>query len=312
MIFAMGMTEQLATEQRNPRTLDIDLKDTLEILTMLNDEDGRVAVAVRAVLPELSRVVDGAVDRFRAGGTIHYFGAGTSGRIATLDAAELPPTFSVPGERVVAHLAGGIDAISLPREELEDDYDAGIRDAAEVRGGDVVIGLTASGTTPYVIGALSTAHATGALCAVVSSNDNPRLRSVCDHYLHVDTGPEPIAGSTRMKAATAQKLVLNSFSTALMVRLGMTYSNLMVEMAQTNDKLRARALRLLVEATGRSETDCSRHLERSGGRIKIALLTLMGAEDEAVAARALELAGGRPREALRHLGAARSAVGRTL
>lgn len=303
------MTERLVTEQRNPRTLDIDLRDTLAILTILNDEDARVPGAVRAILPDLASVVDDAAERFRSGGTIYYLGVGSSGRIAALDAAELPPTFSIPSERVVARIAGGTDALFQAHEELEDDADAGARDAADVRPGDIVIALTASGTTPYVVGAISAAHATGALCVVVSSNDNPALRAVCDHYLHVDTGPEPIAGSTRMKAATAQKLILTSFSTALMVRLGMTYSNLMVEMAQTNDKLRARAIRLLMEATGRDEAECRRHLMRSGGRIKVALLTLMGAESEAVAVAALEQAGGHPREALRHLDAYRSGTG---
>jgi N-acetylmuramic acid 6-phosphate etherase len=301
------MTEELVTEQRNPRTVDIDVADTLDILTMLNDEDARVPAAVRAVLPELARVVDAAVDRFRSGGTIYYFGAGASGRIAALDAAELPPTFSIPAERVVARIAGGADALVRSYEELEDDAEAAARDAAEVKRGDIVFGLTASGSTPYVVGAISTARAARALCVVVSSNDNPALRSISDHYLQVDTGAEPIAGSTRMKAATAQKLILNGFSTALMVRLGMTYSNLMIEVAQTNDKLRARSLRLLMEATGRSESDCRRHLERTGGRVKVALLTLMGAENESVAISALEMADGHAREALRHLDGQRSA-----
>ena len=296
----------LVTEQRNPRTLDIDVSETLDVLRMLNDEDARVPGAVRAVLPELAEIVDKAVVRFQSGGTIYYFGAGSSGRIAALDAAELPPTFSIPGERVVARVAGGSDALLRAHEELEDDADAGRLDAADVREGDIVLGLSASGSTPYVIGALSAAHGNGALCVAVSSNDNPELRAVCDHYLHVDTGPEPIAGSTRMKAATAQKLVLTGFSTALMVRLGMTYSNLMVEVAQTNDKLRTRAVRLLMEATGRSEADSRRALARCGGRIKVALLILMGAESETAAATALELAGGRPREALRHLDGHRS------
>ncbi|NJD29636.1 MAG: N-acetylmuramic acid 6-phosphate etherase [Chloroflexi bacterium] len=299
----MGRT--LATEQRNPRTVDIDVSETIDILTMLNDEDARVPTAVRAILPALARVVDDAVERYRAGGTIYYFGAGASGRIGALDAAELPPTFSIPRERVVARIAGGPDSMIRAQEDLEDSPRRGEGDAGDVRAGDVVFGLTASGSTPYVAGVIRSSHAAGALTIVVSSNDNPALRRICDHYLHVDTGPESIAGSTRMKAATAQKLILNSFSTALMIRMGMTYSNLMVDVAQTNEKLRARAVRILGQATGRPEAVCRRHLERSGGRVKVALLTLLGAPSEAAAVAALDRAEGRTREALRYLDGAR-------
>ena len=295
MVVNVGLPQ---TEQRNPRTVDIDVSSTLDILTMLNDEDARVPVAVRAVLPDLARVIDAAVERYRAGGTIYYFGAGASGRIGALDAAELPPTFSIPRERVVARIAGGLESMLRASEELEDDIRTGAHDAADVGDHDVVFGITASGTTPYVIGAIRAARAVGALRVVVSSNDNPALRRLCDFYLHVDTGPEPIAGSTRMKAATAQKLILNSFSTALMVRMGMTYSNLMVDVAQTSGKLRRRAVRLLREATGQSEADCRAALERSGGRVKVALLLLMGADDEESASAALERANGHAREAL--------------
>lgn len=293
--------DALATEQRNPRTLDIDVRATFDILAMLNDEDALVPGAVRAVLPELARVVDRATDRFRAGGRIFYFGAGTSGRIGAIDAAELPPTFSISGERVVARLAGGVDTLERAHEEAEDNRAQGRHDASDVAAHDVVFGLTASGTTPYVLGAIAAAHDAGALCVVVSSNDSPVLRAISDHYLHVETGPEPIAGSTRMKAATAQKLILNSFSTTLMIRLGMTYSNLMVDLAQNNDKLRARAVRLLVQATGRSEEDCQRQLAWAGGRVKVALLSLLTTADEAAIVAALERAGGRTREALREL-----------
>lgn len=295
------MEHLLATERRNPRTADIDIADTPEVLAFLNDEDARVPMAVRAILPQLAEVVDAAVERFASGASIHYFGAGASGRIGALDAAELPPTFSVPEERVVAHIAGGSHAILHSREEFEDDFDLGANDAAAADENDIVFGLTASGTTPYVVGAVTAAHQIGALCAVVSSNNNPDLRSLCDHYLHVDTGPEPLTGSTRMKAATAQKLVLNSFSTALMARLGMTYSNLMVAVTPSNTKLRDRAVRLLMEASGRAEEECRTHLDHSGGRVKVALLMLMGAESRTDALKALDHAKGRAREAIQYL-----------
>lgn len=217
------------TEARNPRTEDIDRLSTVDVLRLINAEDHRVPDAVEAVLPELARAADLAVGALRAGHRVHYVGAGTSGRLATLDAAELVPTFNVPPDWFLAHHAGGPEALVKAVEDVEDAAAGG---AAQIRGhaaaGDVVLGLTASGRTPFVVAALAEARALGAHTVLVSNNPIAPPVEV-DVLIAVDTGPEAIAGSTRMKAGTAQKLVLTSFSTAVMVRLGRTYSNLMVK-----------------------------------------------------------------------------------
>lgn len=290
-----------STELRNAATVDIDVVPTIEVLGLLNDEDARVPGAVRAVLPQLAELVDAAVRSYTAGGTIHYVGAGTSGRIAVLDAAELPPTFSTDPDRVVAHHAGGSTSFVAAVEGLEDDRALGEADADAVRAGDVVIGLAASGRTPYVIGALTVAAARGATTALVCSSVSPTPPEGLDLLLAVDTGPEAIAGSTRLKAGTAQKLVLNAFSTALMVRLGKTYSNLMVDVAPSNAKLRGRVLSILMEATGRQRDDCADRLRDADGDTKVALVSLLAERDVTAARRALAAADGSVREALRRL-----------
>ncbi|MGH3369780.1 MAG: N-acetylmuramic acid 6-phosphate etherase, partial [Nocardioidaceae bacterium] len=212
------------TEQRNPRTLAIDEVATIEILRMVNEEDARVAGAVGAELPRLSKLVDAAVDAMRAGGRVHYFGAGTSGRLAVLDAAELLPTFHAPDDLVVAHHAGGMAALLRAVENVEDSEEGGSADASTVTGLDVVIGLAASGSTPYVAGALRAARAAGAITALVTSNPAAPLAGLADILIAADTGAEVIAGSTRLKAGTAQKMILNAFSTTLMIKLGRTWS----------------------------------------------------------------------------------------
>ncbi|MGH3264453.1 MAG: N-acetylmuramic acid 6-phosphate etherase, partial [Trebonia sp.] len=228
------------TEQRNPRTTNIDLLPATAVLALLHAEDALVPAAVEPVLGTLAVMVDEAVERIRRGGRVHYFGAGSSGRIAVLDATELAPTFSLGPGIVIAHLAGGDVAIKRAVEGAEDDETSGGADAADVTADDVVIGLSASGRTPYVAGALTAAAQRGAFTAVVTCNPGSPLRSLARVAIVADTGPEAIAGSTRLKATSALKLILNSFSTALMVRLGRTYSNLMVEVSATNDKLRVR------------------------------------------------------------------------
>lgn len=262
------------TEQRNPRTHAIDAVGTTEILTMLNSEDARVAGAVSEVIPQLSKLVDAAVEAVRAGGRVHYFGAGTSGRLAVLDAAELMPTFHAPDDLVVAHHAGGMDALLRAVENVEDSVDGGELDAAAVTRLDVVIGLAASGSTPYVAGALRAARAVGAVTALVTSNPAAPLAELADIVIAADTGPEVIAGSTRLKAGTAQKLILNSFSTTLMIKLGRTWSNLMVDMVATNNKLRGRMLRILAEATGADAEACEQALVGADGELKPALVHL--------------------------------------
>ena len=286
------------TEARNPRTLDIDTLPTLELLRRINDEDRRVPEAVAEVLPALAEAVDGAAARFKAGGRIHYFGAGTSGRIAVLDAVELWPTFSVPPERFVAHLAGGAEAMVRSREGSEDDADLGALDAADVTAADVAVGLAASGRTPYVRGAMRAARAAGALTIAVTANPDAPLAADVHHHIGCDTGPEVIAGSTRLKAGTAQKLVLNAFSTAVMVRAGKTYSNLMVDVVATNAKLRGRVITMLVEASGAPESECLAALAAADGDTKVALVTLLAGVDPATARTALERSDGVVRAAL--------------
>jgi N-acetylmuramic acid 6-phosphate etherase len=219
------------TELRNEGTRDIDLLPTLGILERLNDEDATVAAAVRRALPALAAAVDAAARALQAAGRVHYFGSGTSGRLAVLDAAELGPTFGLAPGVVVAHIAGGQAALLRAAEDAEDSQASGAADAAGVRRHDVAIGLSASGAAGYVIGALRRAREAGAFTALFTSNPQPPAGAHADVVVCADTGPEAIAGSTRLKAGTAQKLLLNSFSTALMVRDGRTYSNLMVRAA---------------------------------------------------------------------------------
>jgi len=295
---------QAPTERRNPRTLRIDTLPTLQVLELLNDEDARVAPAVRAALPALARAVDAAVERYERGGTIHYFGAGTSGRMATLDAAELPPTFSADPLRTVAHHAGGAFAISQALENIEDDPAVGREAAADVTAADVAVGIAASGRTPYVVGALQAAGEAGAFTVLVSSAPHGPAAELVDVHVFVDTGPEAIAGSTRLKAGTAQKLVLNGFSTALMIRLGKTYSNLMVDVSRHNAKLRGRVLVILEEATGAPADDCARALAATGGDVKPAILCLLAGVEPVAARTALDQSRGRVREALAALGIA--------
>ena len=298
------------TETVNPRTTRIDEVPTAELVRLIHHEDRRVADAVAATLPELARLVDGAVARVRVGGRVHYFGAGTSGRLAVLDAAELPPTFGVaPGEVVVSHHAGGAAAVQQAAEDAEDAEDG--RDAAGLGAHDVVVGIAASGRTPYVAAALRAARDVGALTALITSNPGTPLAELADHLLAADTGPEAITGSTRLKAGTAAKLILNTFSTALMVRLGHTYGNLMIDMRATNAKLRGRSVGMLVQATGEPDQRCAEALDLCGDR-KTALLYLLtnaGSADGRVppeACRAaLDRAGGLVRPALAELAVSR-------
>ncbi|SEP52889.1 N-acetylmuramic acid 6-phosphate etherase [Amycolatopsis saalfeldensis] len=287
------------TEQRNPRTTDIDLMSTMGILGAINAEDRRVPDAVAAVLPQLARAVDYAVEALHGGGRVHYVGAGTSGRLATLDAAELVPTFNVPPDWFVAHHAGGEKALRQAVENAEDDDEAGAAElAAVVRPGDFVLGLAASGRTPFVLGALQASSRAGAHTGLVSANPSAAKPAGVDVLIAVATGAEVIAGSTRMKAGTAQKLILTAFSTATMIKLGKTYSNLMVSMRATNAKLRGRTIRILQEATGMTMADCSDALTEAGGDLKTALVHLLSGSDVGRAAEALEANGGHVRKAL--------------
>ena len=289
------------TEDINPATELIDQVDSLAVLRMINAEDALVPAAVAAVLPTLARLVDEAVQRVRAGGRVHYFGAGTSGRLGVLDAAELLPTFGIEDGMVVAHQAGGPRAFVAAVENAEDDEASARLDAAGIGSSDVVLGLAASGRTPYVGAALTAARAVGARTALVTSNPQAPLLHLADYPLVADTGPEAIAGSTRLKAGSALKLVLNSFSTALMIGLGHTYRNLMVDLRPTNAKLRGRSIALLQDATGVTAAVAGDALDVCGD-IKTGVVYLLsgrsGVAGVAEARAALQASGGRVRHAL--------------
>lgn len=291
-----------ATEQRNPKSLRLEEMTTVEMLELLNDEE-RVAIeAVATARSELAALVEAAEQRVRAGGRIHYLGAGTSGRLGVLDAAEVVPTFGTDPELIQAHLAGGDQAIANAVEDAEDSEEDGRRvAAAHVRPGDVAIGLTVSGTTPYVRGALTVAKERGALTALVTSNPASPIAPLATHVVVAETGPEVLTGSTRLKAGTATKVLLNGFSTALMVRLGRTYSNLMVAVLATNEKLRHRTLRILGEVAGDDPERNAKLLADAGGDLRVAVVASVAGVSVDEASAALERDSGSVPEALRRL-----------
>jgi len=288
------------TEERNPRSRELDRLSTQELLGVIHREDATVAAAVRGELPAISRAVDVIVDALFRGGRLIYVGAGTSGRLATLDAAECPPTFGVSPKLVQAVIAGGRRALTDAVEGAEDDAAQGARDlkSKRVSKGDVVVGLTASGTTPYVLGALKLARSRGAMTIGVTANRHAPIERLARITIAPETGPEVVAGSTRMKAGTAQKLVLNLLSTAAMIRLGHVYNNWMVDVALTNEKLRRRGLRILQEASGAKASAAARALRQAGDRLRVALVMLKMKADADQAQRMLKQARGNLRRAL--------------
>lgn len=289
------------TEERHPATMDIDTAPTIDVLSLMNDADRTVAEAVSQVLPELAALVDRTVAAIRAGGAVHYFGAGTSGRLAVLDAAELRPTFNAPAGMFVAHHAGGTGALVDAVENVEDDAELGRTEAAGLTANDIAVGITASGRTPFVEGALREARERGARTALVTSHPGAELTAYADHLLAADTGPEVLTGSTRLKAGTAQKLILNMFSTAVMIRLGRTWSNLMVDVVATNAKLRGRVVRILQEASGADDEQARTALDAADGQLKPALLSLLAGVPVPAALDALEAHQGSVAAALRGL-----------
>ena len=287
------------TERRNPASHDLDLLPTREVLRVINDADQGVPAVVAGVLDSVVVAVDLAVAALRSGHRVHYFGAGTSGRVGVVDAAELPPTFGCPTDWFCAHLAGGPDAMFGAVEDAEDDDAAGAAEAERcVRGSDLVLGLAASGRTPYVLGALRAARAAGARTALLAADPQAAARAWVDLFIGLDTGPEVITGSTRMKAATAQKLVLHTFSTAVMVRLGRVYSNLMIDLSATNAKLRGRMISILMEATGCAEAECRHALAEADGDLKTALVSLVSGAAVGEARAALARSSHQVRDAL--------------
>jgi N-acetylmuramic acid 6-phosphate etherase len=291
--------DELVTEERGGNA-DIDLLATRELVELMNDEDEAVAPAVRAASGQIADTIDAVVNRLELGGRLFYAGAGSSGAIAALDAAECETTFSLPPGRVAAIVAGAGLGSAAERDAAEDDSEAGAQGVADaaVTAADAVLGISASGRTPFVVGAIEAAAAAGALTgAVVSAPDSP-LAALVDHEIVAVVGPEFLAGSTRLKAGTAQKLVLNTISTVAMVRTGKTFGNLMVDVRATNDKLRARVRRIVELATGASPDEVDAALEASGGEAKVAIVSLLGEVDADTARSRLAAADGRIRAAL--------------
>jgi N-acetylmuramic acid 6-phosphate etherase len=289
----------MRTEQISPRYAELDSWSASEMIAAMFEEQLAAAAAVRGALPAIAAAVEDAVPALQRGGRIVYAGAGTSGRIGVQDGSELPPTFNWPTDRVVFAMAGGLDALTRSAEGAEDNQAAGSQAMADAKIGpnDVVIGIAASGTTPFTIGALRASSAAGAVTIAVANNPGALLFEVARHRILADTGSEVIAGSTRMKAGTAQKVVLNLFSTAVMVRMGRVYRGLMVDMRARNAKLRRRAAVIVSEIVGCPESDAARHLEQADGDVKTAILIGFGL-GRSEAAQLLE----------RHCGNLRSAI----
>jgi len=292
---------QLLTEQVNAATRHIDTLSTGEMLAAINREDQGVAPAVEREIPQIALAVDGIVERLRKGGRLFYIGAGTSGRLGVLDAAECPPTFHVSPEVVQGIIAGGEAALARATEATEDDPESGKRDLAAhgFKASDALVGIAASGRTPYVLGAIALARSLGALTVGISSTPDSELSRAVEISIAPLVGPEAIAGSTRMKAGTATKLVLNMISTASMIRLGYVYGNLMVNVQPKNSKLEDRARRIVAESAALSYERAAELLVEAGGEVRTAIVMARLSLDRAAAEKRLAAAGGRVAEALK-------------
>jgi N-acetylmuramic acid 6-phosphate etherase len=288
------------TEARNPRSHNLDRKSTRDILRIINRDDAQVARAVGREIPAIARAVDEIVMRLRKGGRLLYLGAGTSGRLGVLDASEIPPTFGTPRAMVQGIIAGGQRALTHAVEGAEDSAEQGARDlrAMKITPGDIVVGLTASGTTPYALGALKYARRRGAYAIAVTTSRRTPISRIASLTIAPVTGPEVIAGSTRMKAGTAQKMVLNMLSTTVMVRLGHVYDNWMINVAKTNQKLKRRALRILEEATGANALTAGHVMRQAGHDLRVALVMLKAGVNAAQARKRLAAEHGNLRRAI--------------
>lgn len=291
-----GMT----TERRNPRTMQLDTMSELEIVTVMNEEDARVPLAIAKKLPQIAQAAHWAAEAFAQGGRLFYMGAGTSGRLGVLDAAECPPTFGVDPGMVVGLIAGGEKAFIKAVEGAEDDRALGQSDleAHNLTAKDVVIGIAASGRTPYVLGGLAYARSVGCRTAAIACNPGSAVGKAADLAIEVEVGPEVLTGSTRLKSGTAQKLILNMISTASMVRAGKAYQNLMVDVMQTNEKLHVRAENIVIDATGVERAEARRAIDAAGGSVKCAITMLLAGCDAAEARRRLDEAKGHVRAAI--------------
>lgn len=297
----MGLTlDNLLTEARNPQTMELDSMTPLEIVTAMNREDARVPESIRPQLPNIARCVAWATEAIRSGGRLIYMGAGTSGRLGVLDAVECPPTFGVSPDVVVGLIAGGEQAFVKAVEGAEDSRELGKADleAIGLTQKDLVVGIAASGRTPYVLGGLAYANSLGCKTAAISCNPGSAVGKEARLAIEVAPGPECLTGSTRLKAGTAQKLILNMISTATMVGCGKAYSNLMVDVMQTNEKLVVRAQNIVMEATGVSRDSAKEAIAQAGGSCKLAVTMILADCTVEEAKERLERCGGSVRQAI--------------
>ncbi|MCA0986924.1 N-acetylmuramic acid 6-phosphate etherase [Guptibacillus algicola] len=272
----MTDVNDMNTEMRNVKSEQLHQFSTLEIIELMNEEDQRVPSVVKAALPQVQKVIDQAVEIMKSGGRLFYFGAGTSGRLGVLDASECPPTFGVPHDLVNGIIAGGDRALRFPIEGAEDSAEAGAADVHKhVTRKDMVIGIASSGRTPYVLGAVNAASNLGIPTAGIACNTGSLLSQKVIYPIEVPVGPEVVTGSTRLKAGTAQKMVLNMITTASMIKLGKVYRNLMVNVQASNEKLRKRAVSIIQEITGVDEVEASRASEKAGGDVRVAIVMLL-------------------------------------
>lgn len=292
--------ERRLTEQRNAASRNLDRMSSLEIITLMNREDRKVAVAVKRELPAIARAVDAVVAQVRRGGRLIYVGAGSSGRMAVLDAAECPPTFGISQKQMFALIAGGRRAVTGAVEGAEDSVANGERDLRKVKltGNDIVVGICASGTTPYVLGAMRYAREKEAITIAITSNRNMPVAKLAKIVIAVETGPEVLTGSTRLKAGTSQKMVLNMLSTAVMVRLGHVYENLMVDMTLSNQKLADRAVHMLAQASGARLSTAGHAVRQAQHNLRVALVMLKRGINAVDAKQLIKAAKGNLRRAL--------------
>ena len=291
---------QLITEQRNPNSMQLDSLSAQELVALINREDQQVALAVEKCLPQIASAIEKIVAAFERGGRLVYVGAGTSGRLGVLDASECPPTYGVKPEMVVGLIAGGDHALRHPIEGAEDNVQQGQADLEEIdfSARDVLVGIAASGRTPYVLGALNYAKQLGATTVSIASNPKSKMAEVADIAIETVVGPEVLTGSSRMKSGTAQKLVLNMLTTASMVLIGKCYQNLMVDVQASNEKLKARALKIVMEATECDNEAAANVLAKANGQVKLAILMQLSGLDALEAQSLLDKSNGKLRQAL--------------
>lgn len=272
---------KITTERRNKNTKNMDIASTCEMLTLINNEDRKVPLAVEQAIDQIAAVVDIVTDAFRHGGRLFYIGAGTSGRLGVLDASECPPTFGVPEDMVIGIIAGGDIALRTAVEGAEDSKEEAVKDLKkhQLTNKDVVVGIAASGRTPYAVGAVEYANSIGAKTACVTTSSDTEIATVAQYPIEAITGAEPLTGSTRMKSGTAQKLILNMITTASMVKLGKVYENLMIDVQMSNNKLVSRAKRIVMEVTGVSEDIAAEYLDKYNS-VKYAIFAILSHIEE--------------------------------